>query len=432
MNLTPTGSPGRETHGVYYSLETASELFPAAQEMLGGRYSVQVATNISAVEALRPVWKKWANSLDADLDYYLHQLSQNSTVLEPYVITIYNDGIARAILVGQVRKRRASVVVSFVNIPGPAERVLEIEKGGRIGQLSSTVDRIMALELLKAIRSGQVDSLCFNRLPLQSGLYHEIRQLTGFLVRARVAHVFCYSVLSLSDSGRKRPRVFSGKIAREIRRKTRIVDRAFPGQVSLKCFSQPGELESGMCDAMRVAVTTWQYYLGPGLSNTPQTRGTYRFFAEHGWLRIYVLYIKGVPCAFLTGQLYNDTFHCQFAGYHPDYAQFSVGCLLTAYAFEELAAACVQRVDLGEGGQEHNRRLGCQMAEEGTVHVYSPTIRGFLLNLFFGTTQFVRAVSRRTLSTFRLDWLDKVWRQFLASRRRSSHPSSLLPRRGSR
>jgi CelD/BcsL family acetyltransferase involved in cellulose biosynthesis len=63
--------------------------------------------------------------------------------------------------------------------------------------------------------------------------------------------------------------------------------------------------------------------------------------------------------------------------------QFSVGSLLTARVFEELAAAGVQRVDLGEGGQEHNRRLGCQMGDEGTVHVYSPTLRGVWLSLFF-------------------------------------------------
>jgi hypothetical protein len=432
MSVTQSGSPRRETVVVHNTLDSASELRPASAEMASGRYSVRVATNTSTVEALRPVWSNWANSLDTDLDFFLHEVSQDPTAVEPYVITVYSDEIAQAMLVGQVRKRRASAVVSFVNIPGPFERVLEIKKGGRMGRPSPALDRVLALQLLRVVKSGQVDSLCLKRLPLQSGLFHEIQQLPIFLVGERVPYVFCYSVLSLSDSGRKRPRVFAGKTQREIRRKTRILERAFPGQVSLKCFSQPDEVEAGMCDAMRVAVKTWQYYLGSGFNDTSRTRETYRFFAEHGWLRIYVLYIAGVPCAFLTGQLYNDTFYCQFAGYHPYYTRFSVGSLLTARVFEELAAADVQRVDLGEGGQEHNRRLGCQMAEEGTVHVYSSTIRGLLLNFFFGTTQIVRASGRRTRSAFRLNWLNKAWSRFLVSRWRSSHPSSGIPRQGPR
>ena len=138
-----------------------------------------------------------------------------------------------------------------------------------------------------------------------------------------------------------------------------------------------------MCDAFRIAVTAWQHDMGQGLTDTAGTPDTYRFFAEHCWLRIYILYIKDVPCAFLAGQLYNNSFYCQYAGYDTQYARFSVGSLLTGRAFEDLAVGGVQHVDLGEGGQEHNRRLGCQMAEEGTVHVYSPTLRAVWLNLFF-------------------------------------------------
>jgi CelD/BcsL family acetyltransferase involved in cellulose biosynthesis len=199
--------------------------------------------------------------------------------------------------------------------------------------------------------------------------------------------------------------------------------------VQLKCFSEPSELDAGMCDAMRVAVTTWQYYLRQGLNDTAQTRETFRFFAKQGWLRIYVLYIKDAPCAFLVGQLYNNTFYCQYAGYRPNLTRFSVGSLLTARAFEDLAAAGVHRVDLGEGGQEHNRRLGCQMSEEGTVHVYSPTLRGLCLNMFFGTTQVLRKGGRRTGSVIQVDRFRKRWRKYLLSRwqSRQSSPKSDSP-----
>ncbi len=424
MRAAQDVSPGRETLAIPSFSEEASEIYSPAGETGVETCSVTVATDENAVEALRPLWNTWANSLDTDLDFFLHQLRQDSTALAPYVITVYSEGIARAMLVGKIRKQRASAIVSFVNIPGPTMRVLEIKKGGRMGQQSQAGDRTLAMELLKAATSGQVDSICLERLPLHSELFRQIQQLPGSFVKERVPHVFCYSELSLPDSGKDRPQVFSGKTLREMRRKTRIVDHAFPGQVTLKCFTQPGELDAGMRDAARIAVTTWQHSLGQGLTDTARTRETFRFFAEHGWLRIYVLYIKGVPCAFLTGQLYNKTFYCQYAGYHPDYARFSVGSVLTARAFEELGAAGVQCVDLGEGGQEHNRRIGCQMVEEGTVHVYSPTLRGAWLNLFFGTTQIVRKGGRRTRSALRLNRLGRVWRQYLLSRRQIHRQTS--------
>jgi hypothetical protein len=427
MSSTEEGWPGCEPQVVPSSVDGISEPCRAPEETAAGGYSVRLSTDIGAVETLRPLWTKWANSLDTDLDFYLHQLSQDSAALAPYVITVYSDGIARAMLVGQIRKQRASAVISFVNVPGPTMRVLEIKKGGRMGQPSQEIDRVLAMGLFKATQSGAIDSIFFERLPLDSELFQQIRQIPAFFLKERVPHVFCYSVLPFSNSEKEQTQVFSGKMLREMRRKTKIVENAFPGQVSFKCFSQKDEMEAGMCDAVRVAVTTWQYSLRQGFIDAPQTRETLRYFADRGWLRIYILYIRDVPCAFLIGEIYNNNFYCQYTGYHPDYTRYSVGSLLTARVFEQLAAAGVQRVDLGEGGQEHNRRIGCQMVKEGTVHVYSPTLRGVWLSLFFGTTQIVRTGGRRVRSTFRLNGLGRVWRQYLLSRRKFHQQSSFVP-----
>ena len=293
-----------------------------------------------------------------------------------------------------------------------------------MGRPSPVLDKLLALELLKATKSGEVDSVCFERLPLQSELFRQIQQLPSFMVKERIPHLFSYTVLSLTAPERKSPCVFSGKSRREIRRKTRRLERSFPDQMRLGCFSDPSELDAGLFDAMRVAVTTWQYYLGLGLTDTGHTREAFRFYAKQGWLRIYVLYIRETPCAFLVGQLYNNTFYCQYAGYHPNYTRFSVGSLLTACAFEHLAAAGVHRVDLGEGGQEHNRRLGCQMSEEATVHVYSPTLRGLWLNIFYGTAYVVRAGGRKARSALCLNGVGKIWREFLTSAWAARHATA--------
>lgn len=388
---------------------------PVEAEKSAEEFSLQVSDSVKDIEQLQPVWSKWAHSLDTNVDYFMFKLRNDPEILRPYAITVYKAGVPHAMLLGQVRQRRVSTVVSFVNIPGPFVKMLEINKGGRIGRQSPAIDEVLALQLSKALKNREVDLLSFQRLPLDSELFRQIQKLPGLLVKERVPHIFNYSVLSLIDAEGKHPKVFSGKARREARRKVRNLDRSFPGQVSMKCFSQPTELDVGMCDVMRVAVTTWQYCLGQSLSDTAATREAFQFLAKKGWLRIYVLYIKNTPCSFLVGQLYNNTFYCSYAGYQPSHSHFSVGSVWAFRAFEDLALIGTRYVDLGEGGQENNRRLGCLKSDEGTVHVYAPTLRGVWLSAFVGSTQAVRLGGRRLESAMQLRRLSKIWRQHLSS-----------------
>ena len=227
-----------------------------------GSLSLQVAASLQAVEELRPIWTKWTHNLNTDFDYFLHNLKNDPTILRPYVITVYQDGVPEAMLVGQVRKQRISTIVSFVNIRGPKVRMLEIVNGGRMGRQSATIDRLLALQLCGATRTADVDLLCFQRLPLQSELFRMLQQSPGLLMKERVPHVFRYSVVPLTASPGKHARALSGKNRREVRRKTRILQRTFPGKARFQCFSQPEELEVGLREAASVDVTTWQHYLG--------------------------------------------------------------------------------------------------------------------------------------------------------------------------
>ena len=374
--------------------------------------STQIADSLAAVEALRPIWMQWTQNLNTDLDYYLDILNSDSTILHPYVITVYQRGIPQAMLVGRIRKCRVSTVVSSVHIRGPKAKVLEVIAGGRMGRRSVAIDKLLALRLRNALREGGVDLLCFQRLPLQSELFREIQAVPGLLMKHRVPHTFCYSVVPLTAPQGKRPRALAGKNRREVRRKTRILQRAFPDKVRFQCFSDPAELETGLRDAAAVRLTTWQRHLDGCTPGTVYDSQKLAFCANRGWLRIFVMYVEESPVAFLVGQHHQQTFYCQHAGYRSDLARFSVGSLLTAWAMESLSAAGVEQMDLGEGGQEHNRRLGCLVYEEGTVHLYSPTLRGLRLSIFFGVAQAVRARGRQAREGLRLDWPGRIRRLF--------------------
>jgi hypothetical protein len=148
------------------------------------------------------------------------------------------------------------MVVSFVNIPGPDVKMLEVNACARIGSPLPTIDRLLASHLVRCIKRREVDFLCFQRLPVQSELFRQLSHMRSLRAIKRVPHLFYYSSLSLTRRDRKEPYVFSGKIARELQRKTRILERKFPGKVRVQCFSKTDDLDVGLRETMRVAVTT--------------------------------------------------------------------------------------------------------------------------------------------------------------------------------
>ena len=384
-----------------------------------GNWTVSVAASLPAVEKLRPIWEQWAHSPQTEFEYYLHRLRTDSTVLGPCVLTVCRDDVTEAVLVGQVRRQRLSSIISAVNIRGPEVTVLEVVNGGRMGKESDVIDSLLALQLCRVAKGQRVDLLLFQRLSLESELFRALQRMGSRFAQHRVPSIFSYSVVQLTAPPGDRPPFLSGKNIRETRRKTRIIERAFPGRVKVVCYSGLADLDQGMRDAASIAVTTWQHYLGQDFLSDEQTQDHLRFVAAHGSLRVYVMYIDHSPCAFLIGQLHKDKFYCLYAGYNPAFGKFSVGSLLTSWALTNLAAAGVQEVDLGEGGQEHNRRLGCRSREEGTVHVYFSTPRGMVLNGFFALAQIVRVAGRRTITELRLSRLRKAWLHFLTSRWRA-------------
>src|SRR5271167_3536262 len=71
----------------------------AEGESVASNVSVSVALTLQAVEKLRWIWKGWARNPETDFDYYLHRLKNDSTILSPCVLTAYEDGLPKAILI---------------------------------------------------------------------------------------------------------------------------------------------------------------------------------------------------------------------------------------------------------------------------------------------------------------------------------------------
>jgi hypothetical protein len=70
-------SQAREPRQFHPSLENLHNGCFLVPGLATGNYSIQVATTLDDIEAVRATWKNWAHSLDTDMDYFLHDVAHD-------------------------------------------------------------------------------------------------------------------------------------------------------------------------------------------------------------------------------------------------------------------------------------------------------------------------------------------------------------------
>ncbi|MEJ0071442.1 MAG: GNAT family N-acetyltransferase [Pseudomonadota bacterium] len=139
------------------------------------------------------------------------------------------------------------------------------------------------------------------------------------------------------------------------------------GQLTLRCFTAPDEIDAYLADAVRISQKTYQWnLLGLGLRDRAALRERLRFAASRGWLRCYVLYGRGAPLAFMLGLLQHGTYHYLDVGYDPDWAKWSVGSMLQVDVMRDLFAlpAPPRGFDFSTGYGAHKARFGNRARRE--------------------------------------------------------------------
>ncbi len=144
-----------------------------------------------------------------------------------------------------------------------------------------------------------------------------------------------------------------------------------------------------------VARNTYQRGLGVGFADTPEMRARLRFCAQKGWLRIFVLWIKGTPRAFWIGTLSNQVFVSDYNGYDPGFRDYSIGTFLLADVVEGFCKQGVKAVDFGFGEAEYKDRFANLTHTEASVCIFSPQAKGVLMNAMRTSTAVVDGLARR-------------------------------------
>lgn len=367
---------------------------------------VRVVTfrDVAELEKIRQVWQRLQWHPNSDLEFFLHVVSSSSSCLRPHVMVVYVEEKPEALLVGRLECHNLQLRIGYASLLNPKATAITFIHGGLLGNLSPEGSRVLADEIRACLRRGEADIAYFSNLEDGSPLLAVARDLTGFFTRDRFPTVRPHRSMAVPPTEAELYARLSPKARKNQRRQAKKVIEHFQGQLWIRCMGKPEELETLIDDVETVAKTTYQRGIGVGFIDTPSMRERLRLQAEKKWLRGYVLYLAGAPCAFWIGTIYGSRFHSDYMGYDSRFSAHSPGMFLIMKVIEGFCGAGagdkVDRIDFGLGDAQYKEVLGDTMWQEHSFYVFAPSVRGVWLNavrtplafLSFETTRLVEAL----------------------------------------
>jgi hypothetical protein len=374
---------------------------------------VKVLRTSPELEELRNVWESWPGNRDSEMRSYLEFLRLSPRTERPHVLVVYRGGRPDAILVGRIDLGHISCRLGYLGLNLPA-KILCFVYGALRGNASKENCDLIVSSILRSLSDREADAAYMNFLRHDSPLCQLSMQKPGLLSRDYLRATQPHFAATLPTSADEFYKGLSKSVRGNLKEKQKKLIKDFSGNVKIRCFREVGELDGLFHDAEQIAAKSYQRGLGVGFVDNPTTRNQLRQLAERGYLRSYVLYVVGKPCAFMIGDVNEGTYGSNYTGYDEALAKYSPGMYLMAKAIEEFcedSADRVRGVDLGPGYSFHKQALCNEKWMETAVYIFAPTMRGFCFNVvrsLIGTMD--QTIKKALERTNLLQKIKKVWR----------------------
>jgi CelD/BcsL family acetyltransferase involved in cellulose biosynthesis len=382
--------------------------------------SVRVARNEDEVEAMRPQWEALQGTeLTSDIDFFLTYVRNAPGMIRPHVVLVERDGAPLALVVGRLERGPVPARLGYKTLFSPEMRTLTIVYGGIIGAGENGHTRLVLDSLRESIVPGELELVRVRGLAPGSTLDAEASERASRLRRERFARATAHWRSALPGSLDE----FLAKRKKKVRwqaRKDSQLAAARGGDLEVRVFRNPDELERLFEDTGRVHRLTYQDALGVGFSEGPLNRALTELTMRRGWFRGYVLYLRGEPVAFWHGNAYKGVFGLGATGFDPAHAADRPGAYLLMRLIGDLCAdESVHTFDFGFGDATYKRQLGDVCRTERDLVVFAPRPRPFAVNVVRNAVHGVTHAGRTVLAGNRADDLRRRWRSRLALRKLS-------------
>jgi hypothetical protein len=385
---------------------------------------VEVARTFADVERLAALWDAipWQRE-EAERAFFLARAGARSDTLAPFAIFVLNGERPVGALAGRIDSRRLPAKLGYTTLYAPRVRLLHVIDGGVYLPEHETLEAARAV-VEAALRTSEFDAVALPNLPIDSPVLDAFESLGGPWRRQRRSRAQPRRRLVLPDSFEQFVAPRSANTRWRIRRDPRRLAETFGDELSLEIVREPSQIERLFADAERVARATYQRALGAGFADTPERRALTEVALANGWLRGYLLYLRGEPIAFWICSVYRGTLLIRLTGYDQAYAELRVGLFLLMKVIEDaIEDPDVSIVDFGQGEAAYKQQFGDTSELERDLIVFAPTPRAVRINILRNVVLVSADGARRALDATQLTdrvrsgWRDRLRRPRIDSRR---------------
>ncbi len=169
---------------------------------------------------------------------------------------------------------------------------------------------------------------------------------------------------------------FSASSRSTLRRKVRRLIERCGGELDIRLYRSPAEVEEFHRHARAVSARTYQErLLDDGLPDGEEALAAMRELAARDSLRGWVLFVDGRPASYLYAPAQGGTLVYAHLGYDPDHAAFSPGTVLQFEALRQLMEeGRFQLFDFTEGEGQHKRQFATGSVECVDLLLLRPTL----------------------------------------------------------
>jgi len=197
---------------------------------------------------------------------------------------------------------------------------------------------LLFTELAK--QKNAFDAIYLEGVPLDSFLWNYLKTSTlvhehfrAYFPDLPLPHLQLRFRGSFSDYMKK----FSPKQRKNLLRQVTKIREGIVGEMRFEQYTRPDQVPLFLEPAVEISKKTYQWKLHHrGLSATELLRQRLLFAAENSWMRCYLLFCGGTPCAFLVGYQCGSRFVIDEIGFDPTLSKFSPGTSLHLMVIEDL------------------------------------------------------------------------------------------------
>ena len=205
---------------------------------------------------------------------------------------------------------------------------------------------------------------------------------------------------------------FSAKTRSTLKRKVRKLVERSGGQLDLRSYSRPDQIDDFYRHARAVSATTYQErLLKAGLPEGEGALAAMRELAGRDAMRGWILFVNQRPISYLYAPAAGDTLLYAHLGYDPEWADLSPGTVLQIEAMRALMAERRFRTfDFTEGDGQHKRQFATGAIDCVDLLLLRPTPSNHLLGHGLAAFDATVASAKRLLPAARLRKLARAVR----------------------